>query len=794
MKAGKVSRTRPRPGREPLAADPVRRGRRVVLRLGVALAVPLALVAAAELSLRLFGFGYPTGFFLEGTQQGRRIITENPHFGRRFFPAHLARTPQPLILTETKPADTCRVFLFGESAAMGDPDPDFGPARMLQTILRGRFPGKQIEVVNVAMTAINSHVVREIARECASRQGDVWVIYMGNNEVIGPFGAGTVFGPQAPPMTIIRLTLALTRTRAGQLLQKITQGIRQEDAAPRRWGGLTMFLEHRVRSDNPRLNRLRQHYAKNLEDVIRYGTRSGAKVVISTVASNLRGCAPFGSAHQPRLSSAQIASWEACYEQGVRFEEDQRLEDAARSYAQAAAIDDSFAALQFRSGRTWLAIGKQAEARQSFQRARDEDTLRFRSDTSNNAIVRTLAAGREAQGVYLVDLEQELARQSPDGISGLNFFWDHVHFNFSGTYAMADAVARQVAELVPEPIQQARPSGSWLSETDCRARLAYSPWNEQKILAEILRRHQAPPCTLQLDHEKRLELWRNQLAANRNVGGRIALLAAVERIRATVPDSEFDWVVHKNVAQMLEAAEELPSAMDEWQLVVQSMPQYANARYHLGNLLDLMGRNREAEEHFREALALEPNMAEALSGLGLALAAQGRFPEAFGSYEQAVALNPESIHAYINWGLGLASQGRFAEAIGKYERALKIDPHSATTYNNLGLSLQALGRTDQALRCYSRALELNPESLSARLNLGRELLRLRQSDQVLALLEPVRLKAPKAIELRNLIGSAYEQLGQHQKAVDEFEEALRLDPHNAEVKQALLRLKEGRRP
>lgn len=766
----------------------------MVLRLGVALAVPLALVAAAELSLRLFGFGYPTGFFLEATQQGRRFITENPHFGRRFFPAHLARTPQPLILTETKPADTCRIYFFGESAAMGDPDPDFGPARMLQTILRGRFPGKPIEVVNVAMTAINSHVVREIARECASRQGDVWVIYMGNNEVIGPFGAGTVFGAQAPPMTIIRLTLALTRTRVGQLLQKITQGIRQKDAAPRRWGGLNMFLEHRVRSDNPRLNRLRQHYAKNLEEVIRYGTGSGAKVVVCTVASNLRGCAPFGSAHQPRLSSAQIASWEACYEQGVRFEEDQRFEDAARSYDQAAAIDDSFAALQFRSGRTWLAMGKQAEARQSFQRARDEDTLRFRSDTSNNEIVRTLAAGREAEGIYLVDLEQELARQSPDGISGLNFFWEHVHFNFSGTYAMADAVARQVAELVPEPFQQGRPSGSWLSETECRTRLAYSPWNEQKILAEMLRRHQGPPCTLQLDHEERADLWRKQLAAKRTVGERMELLAAVERIRATVPDSEFDWVVHKNVAQMLEAAEELPGALGEWLLVSQSMPQYANARYHLGNLLDQMGRSREAEEQFREALALDPNMAEALSGLGLALAAQGRLPEAFRAYQQATALNPESIHAYINWGLGLASQGRFVEAIGQYERALKIDPTSSTAYNNLGRSLQALGRTDQALRCYSRALELNPESLSARLNLGRELLRLKQAGQAITLLKPARLTAPTAIELRLLLGSAYEQLGQHQQALDEFEEALRLDPHNAEAEKTSLRLKANRPP
>ncbi len=46
---------------------------------------------------------------------------------------------------------------------------------------------------------------------------DIWVIYMGNNEVVGPFGAGTVFGRQVPPLPLIRASLALKTTRIGQL-------------------------------------------------------------------------------------------------------------------------------------------------------------------------------------------------------------------------------------------------------------------------------------------------------------------------------------------------------------------------------------------------------------------------------------------------------------------------------------------------------------------------------------------------------------------------------------------------
>jgi hypothetical protein len=103
----------------------------------------------------------------------------------------MARTPQPVVFTPRKATGTTRIFVFGESAAMGDPEPAFGLPRMLQAMLELRFPSNRFEVINVAMTAINSHVVREIARDCVPLEGDVWVVYMGNNEVIGPFGSGT---------------------------------------------------------------------------------------------------------------------------------------------------------------------------------------------------------------------------------------------------------------------------------------------------------------------------------------------------------------------------------------------------------------------------------------------------------------------------------------------------------------------------------------------------------------------------------------------------------------------------
>src|SRR5262249_10565833 len=123
----------------------------------IALLSPFLLIGAVEISLRMANFGYPTGFFLKTQQEGQTMLIENPKLGWRFFAPAVARSPQPLQFTKGKPPGTVRIFVFGESAAMGDPEPSYGFARQLERMLQMRHPEKKFEVINVAMTAINSH-------------------------------------------------------------------------------------------------------------------------------------------------------------------------------------------------------------------------------------------------------------------------------------------------------------------------------------------------------------------------------------------------------------------------------------------------------------------------------------------------------------------------------------------------------------------------------------------------------------------------------------------------------------
>src|SRR5882724_9743375 len=263
-------------------APPV--GNQKVFRWVAALILPVVILFGVELALRLVGFGYPADFFLRSEAGPPGLFNENQKFGWRFFPQGLARAPDPIRLSKTKPPGTCRIFVFGESAALGDPEPAYGFSRILRELLEERCPATKFEVVNVAMTAISSHVILRIARDCLPFQGDIWIIYMGNNEIIGPFGAGSVFGSKVPPRSLIRASLAAKRTRLGQALETLWQHVAGGTQELRRWEGMKMMLNEQIRASDPVLQRDYDHFRSNLEDILSMATRSGVTPIVCSVS------------------------------------------------------------------------------------------------------------------------------------------------------------------------------------------------------------------------------------------------------------------------------------------------------------------------------------------------------------------------------------------------------------------------------------------------------------------------------------------------------------------------------
>src|ERR1041384_2282014 len=108
-----------------------------LLRITPLFAAPLCLFGLIEGGLRLAGVGYQPEFFLR-TAAGHAT---NEMFGWRLFPRGIARPPNPELLREAETKR--RVFVLGESAAMGFPDPALGLPAFLQSAL-----GRDWRVIN----------------------------------------------------------------------------------------------------------------------------------------------------------------------------------------------------------------------------------------------------------------------------------------------------------------------------------------------------------------------------------------------------------------------------------------------------------------------------------------------------------------------------------------------------------------------------------------------------------------------------------------------------------------------
>jgi len=760
---------------------PVSSGRLWCFRC-LTLLLPLVALGLLELGLRVAGYGQPTAFFLKTKENGHTMLTDNPRFSWQFFPRATARTPRPLYLAERKPPNVVRIFVLGESAAFGDPAPAFGLPRVLEVLLQNRYPDVRFEVINAAMTAINSHVILPIAKDCAREDGDVWVLYMGNNEVVGPYGGGTVFGPQVPSLTYIRTSLSVNASRTGQMLARFREALFSKESDPPANISLALFLDHKVRHDDPRMKKVYAHFTRNLTDILEVGTRSGAKVVVSTVASNLKDCAPFASLHRPDLTDARKAEWDRLYQSGTNAELAGEWSEAVNAYDEADKIDDNWASLQFRQARALWSLGDFAMALRHFTLARDYDALRFRADTRINYIIQQTCSNRLDQGIGFVDGNQVLAQHSPDAVPGQEVLYEHVHLNFTGNYWLARAIAGQITDGLKPPalIGKIPASSDWLSEEDCATKLGLNDWDRCQTLDIVRQRLENAPFTLQLNQPEQYQHIQKEIAQSQSAVAKQTQTASVQCCEQALASNPKDWVLHQKLAQLLKQS---PSpalqarAIDEWRQVVALMPYYAEPHYELGTLLERTGQAAEAETQLRLTLELanqyHPN---ALNALGRVLAGQNRLPEAVANYEHALRLKPNFPEALINLGAALNRLGKKAEAKARLEAAMRLAPGNAEAAVALGQLLNERGDVSAALVHYTEFLRANPANAEAHYNLARCLTLLGRSSEA-------QEHYVSALQIKPGFADAHAELamelaksGKETEALNHFREAARLQP------------------
>jgi tetratricopeptide (TPR) repeat protein len=389
----------------------------------ITLLLPVVVLLLIESALRLGDVAAPAPLFIDEPNNPDYRLT-NPDVILRYFPN---REQAPGIQIETgfflkeKPVNGLRIVVQGGSTAAGFP---YGlgasPAGMLDRRLKHSFPHRQVEVINTAMSAVNSYTLLDFADEIIEINPDLVVVYAGHNEYLGLFGVGSRLSVAASPW-VTRAHLALNELRLYRLLGQLLNSPVGDAPADRDAARSLMARVAGNRSiayDSKDYHRGIEQYRHNMSQLAQRYRDADIPVFFGTVVSNERGQAPFVSA--PPLAGELDGTGTSDIEQLLEITN--RRPDSADAW--------------FALGRALESAGKLTEARAAYLRAKDRDQLRFRAPEAFNEVLKEIATD---SNVRLVDVQKALVSASPTRIVGASLMLEHLHPTLDGYFLMADA-------------------------------------------------------------------------------------------------------------------------------------------------------------------------------------------------------------------------------------------------------------------------------------------------------------------------------------------------------------------
>ena len=551
--------------------------------------IPLLFFVLVEFALRFVGVGTHYQYFNQIDIDGEAFYQENPDFADQFYPPSLNVGPLQNTFAAERSDDRLRVFVLGGSAAMGFPHKNHGVDRLLAAQLRSLFPNRDVEVVNTAMTSVNSHVIYQVAQTLPSESADVAVILMGNNEVVGPYGPGTFNQNFLSSLSAIRALQALQRPRIWQLLDSSLAEVQSSDAkADLEWQGMQMFVDNGVAEDDPRMSAVYEHFEGNLRDIIDTLNAKGMHVVLSTVPVNLRQSAPFLSIGRDDLFASDEAKLTALRERAEAQALNGHWREAQDLWQQAIALDAGNADSHFQLATSLENLGEFELARSHYERALDLDGLRFRADTRINAIIERVAREYDSSNVSFVHSSKGFDRASAPYAPGWDLLVEHVHYDFSGNAVLARifarAIARRLSPTTPPKL---------LKPEEVAARIGFPNHETIENLKNLQGMAKQPPFPGQSNYQDYLAFLATELSSVTAEVGEPK--DVVRRRQQVLVDGEGDWKLH---FEMTALARHLKNKQAQY--------------YHLDQLFKLYPHNRESYINLATLLSQDGRWAEVI--------------------------------------------------------------------------------------------------------------------------------------------------------------------------------------
>ena len=374
---------------------------------GITIVIPFLVFLLLEITLQIFNYGGNLSLFIDGPAGYEEYQQCNQNVARRYFSSEKnVPTPPIQLFRKTKKENGLRYFVLGGSSAAGFPyGNNLSFPKILENKIKLSNPDKDVEVINVAMSAINSYSLLDMVDEVLDESPDGILVYAGHNEFYGALGVGSVQSLgnwRGLIRTYLKLHSVKTFLLLKDLLSRLQTSISGLTSDNESVGGSSTLMARVVKEQTIPLggdlyNQGTEQFIENMSLIIKKVKNANIPIMFSELVSNLKDHKPFVSIDDEKNKSANHFYLKA------------KLAEKNQNYQL---------------------------AKENYTKAKDLDALRFRSSEEFNTVLTNLCKENK---IPVVPLISYFENNSKNGIMGNNLFLEHLHPNKDGYKIIAEA-------------------------------------------------------------------------------------------------------------------------------------------------------------------------------------------------------------------------------------------------------------------------------------------------------------------------------------------------------------------
>lgn len=244
--------------------------------------------------------------------------------------------------------------------------------------------------------------------------------------------------------------------------------------------------------------------------------------------------------------------------------------------------------------------------------------------------------------------------------------------------------------------------------------------------------------------------------------------------------NERDPSAYYDMGLIEESQQNWTAAIENYQIAIKLNPDLEDALYNIAEIHFNNKNFEEAKKIYRKLIRKRPESKD-YSNIGLIEEHQQKWDAAIRNYRNALELNQHSSSALSGLARVYYDKGDYKSSKEMYLRLVAIEPENNDGYYFLGVIEQEFKKWDKAIEYFNKAINLQPTRAAYYAVLGDLYDEMgKKNEAVMQFLLALKHDADNAF-YHSLLGFVYtrykERSTYQRKAVKEFQECIRLDPH-----------------